>query len=236
MKIQVNQLKKIYNEKTVLDIEALQLETGKLYGIIGVNGAGKSTLIKLIADVEEKTTGQIRYTDVLQEKVPTKQMTLVFQKPILINTTVEKNIIYPMKIRNWTNEQIEERLEELLDAFDLQENRKQKSTELSGGEMQKVALARALSYYPKILLLDEPTANIDPSTIAIMEKMIKKACYEQGATTIIVTHNLLQAKRLCSDLIFINKGKVIEEGKTEEIFKTPKDELTKRFLNGELLI
>ncbi len=236
MKIQVEKLKKIYNEKTVLDVESLALDEGKLYGIIGVNGAGKSTLIKLIADVEDKTMGNIKYTEAMVERVPVKQMTLVFQKPTLIRTTVENNIRYPMKIRNWPKEKIESRLEELLDAFDLQEIRKQKSNELSGGEMQKVALARGLSFYPKILLLDEPTANIDPSTIAIMEKMIKKACYEQGATTLIVTHNLLQAKRLCSDLIFINNGKVIEEGISEEIFASPKQEITQRFLNGELLI
>jgi len=236
MKIQIDKLTKEYNEKKVLDVNQLKIEAGILCGIIGPNGSGKSTLLKLISDIEEKSTGEIFYGEKRAKKPPLDFMTFVFQKPYLIRTTVEKNIAYPLKIRKWRKEQIDQRVDELIKEMGLEENRRQNAWELSGGEMQKVALARALSFKPKLLLLDEPTANIDPNTIATMEKIIVKANKEDNTTVCIVTHNLLQAKRICTHVMLMNKGQVVEKNTTYNIFEEPKEKTTQKFINGELLI
>ena len=236
MKIQIEKLTKEYNEKKVLDINQLEIEKGILCGIIGPNGSGKSTLLKIISDIEEKSTGKIFYGENEDKKPPLDFMTFVFQKPYLIRTTVEKNIAYPLKIRKWSKEEIDKRVDELIKEMGLEENRTQNAGELSGGEMQKVALARALSFKPKLLLLDEPTANIDPNTIATMEKIIVKANKEDNTTVCIVTHNLLQAKRICTHVMLMNKGQVVEKNTTYNIFEEPKEKTTQKFINGELLI
>lgn len=172
----------------------------------------------------------------VQHKTPYAELTLVFQKPYLLQTTVEKNILYPMKLRNWQKEVAHERCRQLIDELGLAGLEKQKSWKLSGGEMQKVALARALSFRPQLLLLDEPTANIDPATTGEIEQMLRKIVSEEGITVVIVTHNLAQAKRLCSDLLFLHRGVVVEQGNSQEMFQHPRAEMTKKFLAGELII
>ena len=114
--------------------------------------------------------------------------------------------------------------------------RKKKAWKLSGGETQKVALARALSFHPRLLLLDEPTANIDPSTTAEIEKMLIKINEEEKTTVVLVTHNLAQAKRTCDRCLFLKSGQLIETGRADQILANPKEELTRKFIAGELLI
>ncbi|MBK5263584.1 MAG: ATP-binding cassette domain-containing protein, partial [Peptostreptococcaceae bacterium] len=145
-------------------------------------------------------------------------------------------IAYPLKLRGWSSFDIEERINQLTIELGLEKLRKRKAWRLSGGEIQKVALARALSFRPGLLLLDEPTANIDPATTAEIERMLAKINKEEGTSIIIVTHNLPQAKRVCNKLIFLNKGKLIEEGNCREILKNPVNGLTRRFIEGELLV
>lgn len=226
---------KEYEGRKVLDLDKLVIENGTLCGIIGPNGAGKSTLLNLIAGLIKPTSGSLMYGESKELTAPQKRMTLVFQSPYLMHTTVEKNIAYPLKLRGWSTEKIESRVEELTRELGLTEFRKQKSWKLSGGEIQKVALARALSFRPELLLLDEPTANVDPMTTAEIERMLKKINETEGTTVVLVTHNLVQAKRVCKQIIFMNQGKVVEYGKSENILSNPKQDLTKRFIEGELL-
>lgn len=235
MRLYLKSMTKEYEGRKVLDIEELLIEDGALCGIIGPNGAGKSTLVNIIAGLLKPSQGELRYGSDMNEAPPYKDMTLVFQAPYLIRTTVEKNIAYPLKLRGWKQEQIEERVRELTEDLGLSDFRKQKCWKLSGGETQKVALARALSFHPKLLLLDEPTANVDPATTAEIERMLKKINEKEKTTVITITHNLVQARRLCNQVLFMNQGEVIEYGASEQILKEPKDELTKRFIAGELL-
>ncbi|HVI41143.1 MAG TPA: ATP-binding cassette domain-containing protein [Anaerovoracaceae bacterium] len=228
-------LTKEYEGRKVLDIGELLIEDGALCGIIGPNGSGKSTLLNLIAGLMKPSGGSLLYGEEMEALAPYKNMTMVFQAPYLIRTTVEKNISYPLKLRGWNHEQIEERVSELTEELGLSDFRKQKSWKLSGGETQKVALARALSFRPKLLLLDEPTANVDPSTTADIERMLRKINEREGTTVILITHNLVQAKRLCGEVIFMNQGKVVEYGAGDKILRDPEHELTKRFVAGELL-
>lgn len=236
MNIKVNSLSKIYGNRKVLDIDALEIKRGTLCGILGPNGAGKSTLVKILSGLEVQTNGDIYYEDYEKNYIPYKNITMVFQKPYLLRTSVYNNVAYPMKIRNYDKDKIEKRSKELLEELGLEELRDQKAWKLSGGETQKVALARALSFNPEVLLLDEPTSNIDTLSVATIEKIIKKINKKDKTTVIIITHNIQQAKRICSDIIFMNKGKIIEKGKVDEVLNNPANQLTKAFIEGELLI
>lgn len=228
-------LTKEYEGRKVLDINELLIEEGALCGIIGANGAGKSTLLNLVAGLMQPSGGSLLYGKEKQAAPPYKNMTMVFQTPYLIRTTVEKNISYPLKLRGWNSAQIEERISELTGELGLTDFRRQKCWKLSGGETQKVALARALSFRPKLLLLDEPTANVDPATTAEIEMMLKKINKREETTVIFITHNLAQARRLCNQVLFMNQGKAVEFGGSEKVLKDPEHELTKRFVAGELL-
>lgn len=235
MRLFIENLTKEYEGRRVLDIRELAIEDGALCGIIGPNGAGKSTLLNLIAGLMKPSGGRLLYGEDRNPAVPYQNMTMVFQKPYLIRTTVEKNISYPLKLRRWKQPIIDERVRELTEELGLSDFRRQKSWKLSGGEIQKVALARALAFYPKLLLLDEPTANVDPSTTSEIEKMLKLINIREKSTVILVTHNLVQARRICDQVIFMNQGEIVECGTSEQILKHPKQELTRRFVAGELL-
>lgn len=235
MKLYMENLTKEYEGRKVVDIDRLHIKGGTLCGVIGPNGAGKSTLLNLIGGLIKPTEGRLVYSEEPSVPVPYDKMTLVFQSPYLIRTSVEKNIAYPLKLRGWSPEQIERRVTELAEDLGLSAFRKQKSWKLSGGETQKVALARALSFKPRLLLLDEPTANVDPSTTAEIERMLKIINEKEETTVILVTHNLVQAKRLCDEVVFMNRGAVVEYGESRKVLKCPEHELTKRFVAGELL-
>lgn len=232
MNITFEKLQKNYDGRKVLDIEKGTIKSGKRTAIIGPNGAGKSTLLKILAGLEKADEGLISYNG--SSEFPQMDATMVFQKPYLISTTVEKNIAYPMKLRGFSDDEIEKRVTELTEELGLTSFRKQKSWKLSGGETQKVALARALSFKPKLLLLDEPTANIDPYTTAEIEKMLIKA--SEYTTIVLITHNLAQAKRVGEEAMMLNEGKIIESGSCADLLASPKTPEARKFIEGELLL
>lgn len=231
MEITISNLRKSYDGRQVLDAKEGRVRSGSRTAIVGPNGAGKSTLLKIIAGLESPDEGAVLYDG--NNQFPQMDVTLVFQKPYLISSTVEKNIAYPMKLRGFSPEQIENRITELTEELNFSGFRKQKSWKLSGGETQKVALARALSFRPKLLLLDEPTANIDPYTTSEIERMLLSIT---DTTIIMVTHNLAQAKRVCDDIIMLHEGQIVETGRAAEVLTAPKSEKARRFIEGELLI
>lgn len=234
MRIEIEKLKKAYQGVMVLDIERMTIKTGKITAIVGPNGAGKSTLLNLIGNLIQKDEGRILYNG--DEKVPEKDLTLVFQEPYLIASTVKKNIAYPMKLRKFSKEAIEVRIRELAEELNLEALLNKKANQLSLGEVQKVALARALSFKPELLLLDEPCASIDPYTTSEIEKILRKMNHSGGTTMIMVTHNLAQARRLADEVILLKKGKLVECCGSEKFFTHPDNEETKKFVEGELLI
>lgn len=232
MNITFEKLQKSYDGRQVLDIDRGVIKSGSRTAIIGPNGAGKSTLLKILAGLESADSGSIFYDN--SSEFPQTDITMVFQKPYLISSTVEKNIAYPMKLRGYSDNEIEQRINELTEELGLTSFRKQKSWKLSGGETQKVALARALSFKPKLLLLDEPTANVDPYTTAEIEKMLVAA--SEYATIVLITHNLAQAKRVCDMAMMLHEGKLIESDSCSKMLTSPEMKETRRFVEGELLI
>lgn len=208
MEVSVNNLEKYYSEKQILDIEDLIIEKGKITGLIGPNGSGKSTLLNIVAGLDKDFYGIIKYNDKLINKSIYKSMTLVSQKPYLFKRKVSENIVYPLKLRKVDKEEIKIRVSEIIGRFEIQDLKDKRAHLLSGGESQKVNLARALVFDPKLLLLDEPTSNIDPESIKIMEREILRFNEETKGTVLIVTHNMEQSKRVCDNLIYLDEGKV----------------------------
>ena len=236
VRIRIEGLRKEYEGKTVLAADGVTIPSGALCGIIGPNGAGKSTLLSLVAGLEEPTAGRILYGEEASPQMPRRAMTMVFQAPYLLRTTTEKNIAYPLKLRGWSTDAIEERVGELLAELGLEKQRKQKAWTLSAGEAQKTALARALSFRPELLLLDEPTANIDPSTTEELERLLRRINRDEGTTILIVTHNLPQARRLCREILFVNGGRIEEQGESETLLLHPRHPSTRAFIQGESLL
>ncbi|SHJ43757.1 carbohydrate ABC transporter ATP-binding protein, CUT1 family [Geosporobacter subterraneus DSM 17957] len=236
MNVLLRNIVKVYEQFPALEIEEWSIKSGALWGLIGPNGAGKSTLSKIIGRLEAATAGEISYDGNPYTTQLQKEMTVVFQKPYLLRTTVWENIAYPLKIRGYGTKEIKNAVEDILYQMEIGPIMHQKSWTLSGGEAQKVALARALVFKPRLLILDEPTANIDPAAVAVMEKMIRRANEEAQITVLMVTHSLQQAKRLCKEVAFMHRGKIVEAGPTEQILYHPSSALTKKFVQGELLI
>ena len=242
MNLRFENLKRCYGEKTALDFGQGWISGGKITGLIGPNGAGKTTFLNIVAGLDKPSAGCVTYghttesgNQLFTEVVPKEKVTLLFQHPYLIHTTVEKNIAYPLKLRKIPKGQIETRVTELMCELGLTALAKQRARSISGGEMQKVAFARALSFYPELLLMDEATSNLDSATTAEVERIIRRENREKGTTIVIVSHNLAQIKRLCDEVIFIHEGRIIESGILPDVFEHPQKAETKVFLADRLL-
>lgn len=207
MDIHITNLIKKYNDKTVVDIDNVKFSCGTIYGITGDNGAGKTTLLKIIAGLERYNVGEILYSGAPLEQGMMKKMTYLSQTPYLMRTSVYENIVYPLKIRNVDSMTIQKKAADIMEELQITELKNQLATQLSGGESQKVALARALVFAPEVLLLDEPTASIDPATIEMIEDAITKRNKRRKMTVIMISHNMDQVKRMCDEIIYMKKGK-----------------------------
>jgi tungstate transport system ATP-binding protein len=236
MNIALHNITKKYGDKTVLNIDQLEFKAGMMTGVIGPNGSGKSTLMKIIAGLDKEYTGQINITGQEINQEICKNMTLVFQKPYLINTDVYNNIAYPLKIRGLSKIEIKNKVEKMIELLQLKEIMKQNARTLSGGEMQRVALARAMVFEPKILLLDEPTSNIDPKTIQLMENAIKYINERCNTTVVLVTHNIRQLQRVCNQAVFMQEGKVAEQGFVKDVLNKLNEDFIGDFLEQELYL
>jgi tungstate transport system ATP-binding protein len=158
---------------------------------------------------------------------------MVFQDPILLNNSVAGNVAYGLKLRR--EKDISRTVETALEKVGLAAHAKAGPATLSGGAVQRAALARAMVIQPEVLLLDEPTANLDPYNVALVEDMVREINHGQGTTIVLVTHNVFQAKRLTHRVAFMLEGKAIEIGRTEAVFRQPRDPRTAAFIRGEMV-
>ncbi|MTI49815.1 MAG: ATP-binding cassette domain-containing protein [Firmicutes bacterium] len=208
MDIEIKNLKKYFGTKMILDIEELKFKKNIITGIIGPNGAGKSTLINILAGLDKEYQGSITYNKEKFNDSMYLDITLVFQKPYLLNRKVYEDVAYPLKIRKLKKSVVKEKTNEILKELGIYHLRDQKSTQLSGGEAQKVSLARAVIIEPELILLDEPTSSIDQDSISTLERVLKEYNKEYNTTIIIITHDIEQAYRLCDEIIFLKNGRV----------------------------
>lgn len=201
MEVNIKGLKKSYYKKLVLNIEDLTLEDGKITGITGGNGVGKTTLLNIISGLDSDYTGEIRYGNISINKDIKTEISLVFQTPYLFKRSVYDNIEYPLIIRGVEKVKRNKLILDIIKRLEIEDLKDKLAHKLSGGESQKVALARSLIFNPKLLLLDEPTSNIDADSIKTMEREILKFHAQTKGTIIIVTHNIEQSKRLAENFV-----------------------------------
>lgn len=239
LRISLNNIDKSYNGKTVLKGCSHVFAQGKLHALIGPNGSGKSTLLRLCGLIEMPDNGAVTYHEHTTELLVTlelrRRISLVFSKGSLFNTTVMKNVTYGLKIRGIGYKQRVSMAEEALHSVGLWEKKRQNATTLSAGEGQRLAIARALILNPQIILLDEPTASLDPANTVIIETLISGLTKDKERTIIMATHNMFQAQRLSDRVVFMHEGKLFDEGITGEFFENPKNEIAYRFITGKLV-
>lgn len=235
----LDRLIKRYREREACNIESLEIQRGEALGIIGPSGSGKSTLLRLLNFLEPQTSGTIRFLGETYDGRTSvsldvrRRMTLVFQSPLLFNTSVLNNVAYGLKLRGIKDARA--RAADFLEKLGMGSLAREHPSTISFGETQRVALARALILEPEVLLLDEPTANLDPYNVALVEDLMRRSLSEMGATIVIVTHNVFQARRLADRTALLLDGKVVEVGPTEELFSEARDPRTRAFLGGEMV-
>jgi len=235
--IEVNKLKKVYDDRTVLDISHLEFEKGLIYALVGPNGSGKTTLLKLINLLDSPTDGEIRFngqgidissSNALEMK---RLMTLVMQNAVLFRSSVYKNIAYGLKIRSYNKSRIHSSVMSTLDMVGLHGFENRKARKLSAGEAQRAALARAVVLDPEILLMDEPTANVDRRNIRTIETLLGKINSDRGTTIIFTTHDLAQAYRMTHNVISLLDGKIISGGSENIIYGSFGKDNNQSFIN-----
>jgi tungstate transport system ATP-binding protein len=232
--LQLVDITKNYRDNRVLESVSLEMQGGKIIVLLGVNGAGKTTLMRIMSGLENADSGQLIFNSQNIDCKTLRQVsTLVFQKSAMFSTNVYDNLAYGLKIRKVPKEEIKKRVAEALQAVRLSGFEKRKAKKTSGGEQQRLALARAFLLESHVLLLDEPTANLDPNSAAIIEKAIV-AKKNSDRIIVMATHNLAQARRMADEIVHIYNGQIVEAVTTEAFFENPKSEISKKFVEGEL--
>ncbi|QEH70716.1 amino acid ABC transporter ATP-binding protein [Cellulosilyticum sp. ST5] len=239
--IKVVDLHKSFGDLKVLQGINDSINKGEVVVIIGPSGSGKSTYLRCINQMEEVTSGQVLVdeVDITDPKVDINEIRqkigMVFQHFNLFpHMTVLDNItLAPMKIKKMEKEEAEKLAYSLLEKVGLREKASEYPNKLSGGQKQRIAIARALAMKPEVMLFDEPTSALDPEMVNEVLDVIKELA-DEGMTMMIVTHEMGFAKEVGTRLLFMDQGKIIEEGVPKDIFDAPKEERTKLFLSKVL--
>ncbi len=221
----INVVKK-YSDLVALKNINLEILDGEIFGLVGPSGAGKSTLLRTINKLEEVDDGQILVDDINVCNLNGKylanyrqKVAMIFQHFALLNTqSVYKNIALPLEARHFKKKEIKEKVLKLAEITGISDKLNSLPITLSGGQCQRVAIARALALNPKILLCDEATSALDPNTTIQILDILKKINKELKITIVIVTHQMEVVKYICDRVAIINKGEILEIGKTEDIF------------------
>jgi len=230
-------VRKSYDGRAVVDLDRLEVRAGEVLALVGPSGAGKSTLLRMLNFLEPPTAGTVTYRgrSFPDQRVPLavrREITTVFQRPALLRGSVRRNVAYGLRLRGRRDDR---RVEQILAQVGLGDQAKAHAQRLSGGQMQRVALARALVIRPTVLLLDEPTANLDPYNVATIEDIVRRQNREEGTTVVLVTHNVFQARRLATRIGLMLSGRLIEIGPAPQFFDSPADPRTAAFVRGEMV-
>jgi D-methionine transport system ATP-binding protein len=239
---QIDKISKTYRrgDRTFLALDEVSLfvEKGDVYGIIGLSGAGKSTLIRCLAALVKPNNGEVLFDS---RNIGTmgrgelrdfrKKIGMIFQHfNLLSSRTVGGNVAYPLEIAQVSKEKQKERVDELLDLVGLSQKKGSYPSELSGGEKQRVGIARALANHPEVLLCDEATSALDPKTTREILALLRNINKKLGVTIILITHEMDVIRQLCTKVAVIEKGKIVEEGSILKVFGDPEHPTTKHFL------
>ncbi len=218
--------------KTILDDVSLRLPPLSLTVVMGPNGAGKSILLRLLHGLLQPSSGEILWGGKGLGPSIRKRQAMVFQRPVLLRRSVADNIRFALRLRG---NAAPRDCHEILEASGLSAQARQAARSLSGGEQQRLALARALVLRPEVLFLDEPTANLDPASTAAIESVVL-GVRRGGTKVIFVSHDVGQAQRLADDVVFLHRGRLHEHSSADVFFSSPVSDAARSYLGGELLL
>ncbi|MPS74648.1 MAG: methionine ABC transporter ATP-binding protein [Chryseobacterium sp.] len=221
---------------------SLTVEKGEIFGVIGTSGAGKSTLIRCLNLLEKPNEGKVIVDQVELTKLSDSQLTLerrkiamIFQHfNLLSSRNVFDNVAFPLELDGKSKSEIKEKVDSLLELVGLKEKAKDYPANLSGGQKQRVAIARALANDPKVLLCDEATSALDPATTKSILQLLKSINQKLNLTILLITHEMEVIKSICDKVAVIDNGKLVEQGKVEQVFIHPEKEITKGFIQASL--
>lgn len=235
----IHNLKKSYADRVVVDIRDLNIFEGEILALVGPSGSGKSTLLRMLNFLEPPTDGRIEFQgNVIQggqeiSLETRRKIATLFQRSILLNRTVKENVEIALRLHGHKNQR--DLVKSVLHQVGLDHLSDQRARTLSGGEAQRVALARTMVLQLRALLLDEPTANLDPYNVTLIEKIVRNLNQGRNLTLVVVTHNIFQARRLAHRVAFMLDGKIIEVDNVENFFGSPHDPRTRAFIGGEMI-
>jgi tungstate transport system ATP-binding protein len=220
-------------ELTILDGISLSLAAGAPTVLIGPNGSGKTTLLRLAMGLIEPTSGRVTWGG--RARVPPLRRAIVLQRPAMLRRSAAANIQYALASAGIARSEWPARIVELLDLVGLAGFGDRPARRLSGGEQQRLALARALARDPQVLFLDEPTASLDLAATKAIEDVVR-AVVARGIKVVMSTHDLGEARRLAGEIVLIHRGRIVESGPAAVFFAAPKTLEARHFIAGELLI
>jgi tungstate transport system ATP-binding protein len=219
----------------------LRIERGEVFALIGSTGAGKTTLLRIINLLDSPSRGELLYdgTDTTSSDKfrleSRRRMAFVLQKPVVFNSSVYDNVAYGLKWRGIPKQQVREKVNEMLDITGLTEFRGRNARTLSGGEMQRVAIARAVATDPELLLLDEPTANLDPVSATRIEDILTGIIKRKTITVVMATHDMAQGQKLADRIGVLDDGELVQTGTPGDIFTHPRSRDVAEFVGMENL-
>lgn len=239
--LEVKNLTLQHNGREILNIEQLSVCKGELFVIIGPNGAGKSTLLRILDFLKRPSSGEIlidgeKVDDSSNKLVLRRKMAMVFQDSLLFSASVFENVAYGLKARKCPRDEISRRVKESLAKLNISHLAERKASELSGGEAQRVSLARALVLEPEILFLDEPFTSLDPPTREALRMDLEQLVREEKLTTVYVTHDRTEAIMLADRVAVMIDGEILHTATPEEVFNFPKNEEVARFVGMETIL
>jgi tungstate transport system ATP-binding protein len=212
LELDVSNISKSYSSNAILKNCSFTFNSSGIYALMGPNGSGKSTFLRICALLEAPDSGDINFYSegkpVIKDISLMRRITLLLPKIGVFNTTVCKNVVYGLKLRNLQRNDITSRTEKALDFVGLLQKKNQKALTLSSGETKRLGIARALVIEPEIFFLDEPTASVDQKNTEIIEEIIRKLKKEGRTTIVITTHDTAQAERLADKLVFVKNGQL----------------------------
>ena len=221
--------------RRLIDSVDLKVEEPGITVILGPNGAGKSLLLRLVHGLVAPTEGIILWGGRPMDDEIRRRQAMVFQKPVLLRRTSAANITYALGLRGIARSERNSRAQQALELAGLERHAFTPARVLSGGEQQRLCLARALSLDPEVLLLDEPTASLDPASALAIERLLIGA-KRRGIKVMVVTHDVGQARRLAQDVIFLHHGRLIEHQPAGRFFEYPESDTARAFMAGGLVL
>lgn len=225
----------------VLDINKLQVEDGRILALIGPNGAGKSTLLLTMAGLLKPSQGKLYYKQKPVESgadraVMRRNIAVVFQEPLLLNTSVYKNVALGLKFRHLSQGEIRKNVEDALDYFGISSLTKRSAKTLSGGEAKRVSLARAFALKPQMILMDEAFNSLDPPTRETLMEDLRRILDETKVTAVLALHDREETLRLAQDVCVMADGRIVQSGTTTQIFNEPDSEFVASFVGTETIL